>query len=297
MSGTALATIPKNAVVGKHGIEIDTLEKLEAMADYVLKSGLAPKECNSVANIIVRAQMGMELGLSFMYSIQNIANINGRPAIWGDAIPALVLSSGLCAEFAGRFVGKDDGSYTDDFRYEVTARRKGHETASVVSFSVGDAKKAGLWGKNVWAPYPKDMMRHKAVARAAKIVFPDVLGGIACAEDIRDYIEVEAQPIAPPRNVEDITARLEAENQTAAPEPEQQGPTREELTARWRTLKKKHTALTNKDLKTALARRGCAVMEGAPLDVLSAAMDDVESVMNGEQGDLLGGSNARHHED
>src|SRR5574343_225623 len=134
----ALMKAPQQAVVGARGVEITSLETLAYMAERGVESGLAPKDCKSTADAIIRAQMGMEIGLSFMYSIQNIANINGRPAIWGDAIPALVLSSPLCADFAGRFVGKDDGSYADDFAYEVTARRKGQEQASVVRFTVGD---------------------------------------------------------------------------------------------------------------------------------------------------------------
>ena len=70
----------------------------EAMefAGMMSKSSIVPKDYqNNPGNILVAIQWGMEIGLQPLQSMQSIAVINGRPSIWGDAMLALVRSSGL----------------------------------------------------------------------------------------------------------------------------------------------------------------------------------------------------------
>ncbi len=66
-------------------------------ADIMSKSSIVPKEfIGNPGNILVAVQWGMELGLQPLQAMQNIAVINGRPSLWGDAVIALVRSSPLC---------------------------------------------------------------------------------------------------------------------------------------------------------------------------------------------------------
>lgn len=147
-------------------------------ADYLAKSTIIPKDfSNNPGNILVAIQWGMELGLQPMQAMQNIAVINGRPALWGDAVIALVRSSPLC-----EYIYETDDGETATIR----VRRRGEEEQSR-TFSMTDAKLANLVGKQgPWSQYPKRMRQMRARAFALRDVFPDVLRGMPMAEELQD---------------------------------------------------------------------------------------------------------------
>jgi hypothetical protein len=67
------------------------------------------------------------------------------------------------------------------------AKRRGR-TPVTVRFSVEDAKRAGLWGKQgPWTQYPKRMMAMRARGFALRDAFADVLKGLITAEEAQDY--------------------------------------------------------------------------------------------------------------
>ena len=159
-----------------------TFEQAQQFAKYLADSDLVPKDFQrKPGNCFVAMQWGAELGLKPLQSVQSIAVINGRPAMWGDALLALVRSSPLCEHV----IEEDDGKQA-----VCRVKRRG-EPEQARTFSIEDAKAAGLAGKSgPWSQYPKRMRQLRARAFALRDVFPDVLRGMAMAE--------EAQDIAPP---------------------------------------------------------------------------------------------------
>jgi hypothetical protein len=113
----------------------------EAMefAKIIASSDMVPKDYvnKPLGNVLVAVQTGAELGLKPMQSLQGISVINGRPGIWGDAMWALVISH---PEYEDSQEEKTDTACT------ITLKRRGR-SAVVVTFSMEDAKKAGLAGK------------------------------------------------------------------------------------------------------------------------------------------------------
>src|SRR5512139_3692023 len=85
--------LPKTLSLGRTGVSLQTLEDMKTFAEILRSSSFAPRDA-TVPNIVISIQYGMEIGLSPMQAIQNVSVINGRPAVWGDAMPALVMSSG-----------------------------------------------------------------------------------------------------------------------------------------------------------------------------------------------------------
>ena len=65
------------------------------LAETIAKSRLAPKGYESVEQIFIAMQHGAELGLNAMQALQGIAMVNGRPAVWGTTLWALVQRSRL----------------------------------------------------------------------------------------------------------------------------------------------------------------------------------------------------------
>lgn len=169
------------AVQAEGGFSLTPRNLSEAMefAKIIASSDMVPKDyINKPGNVLVAVQTGAELGLKPMQSLQGISVINGRPGVWGDAMRALVISH---PEFEDLHEEKADSHCT------VTLKRRGR-SAVVVTFTMDDAKKAGLAGKQgPWQTAPKRMLQMRAFAFAARDLFADALKGIKSIEELRDY--------------------------------------------------------------------------------------------------------------
>lgn len=176
------------------GLALASFDDAFRFAAMVAKSDFAPKDFRGKPESCMLAiQHGSEIGLSPMQSLQNIACINGRPAIWGDAALALCLASPVCDGIHEVIEG--DG---DNMTAVCKTSRKGKDANVVGRFSVADAKRAGLWGKSgPWTQYPKRMLQLRARGFALRDAFPDVLKGLVTAEEAQDYPTQEPPPAKP----------------------------------------------------------------------------------------------------
>lgn len=164
-----------------------SLDEALKLADYLADSSIVPKDFQGKpGNILVAIQWGMEIGLKPMQAMQNIAVINGRPSLWGDAVLALVLASPLC-------------EYLHEWEENGVAyckvKRVG-KPEDIQRFGDEEAKKAGLLGKQgPWSQYPQRMKKMRARSFAVRDNFADVLKGIQIAEEVGDYpVEKDITP-------------------------------------------------------------------------------------------------------
>jgi hypothetical protein len=190
------------------GVKLETLDEMFRFAEIALKGGFAPKGINTREAAFLALEMGAELGLQPMQALQSIGVINGRPAPFGNVKTAIVLNSGLCEEMEEWFED-DEGrvnipagslkDFPDDFAAVVKVRRKGRKAAREGRFSVGDAKRANLWGKQgPWSQYPQRMLRFRALGFVLDDEFSDILRGFTSYEELQDYPEVAFSPSAKP---------------------------------------------------------------------------------------------------
>jgi len=163
------------------------LDQAFKLAELIANSDLAPKDFKGKAgNCLIAMQMGMEVGLAPMQAIQNIAVINGRPTVWGDAAMALVLASPIC-----EYVREEWDEKTQT--WTVRGKRKTDPNEGVYTFSMADADRAGLSKKEgTWRSYPKRMIQMRARAFLLRDKFTDVLKGLSIREEVSDYVETVA---------------------------------------------------------------------------------------------------------
>ena len=155
-------------------------EGLWRLSEIMAASGMMPKNIERPETVFVAVQMGLEVGLSPMQAVQNIAVVNGRPTIWGDAMLGLVRGSGLLAAISEVTTGEGDATTA-----VCTVTRRDDPGETVGRFSVADAKRAGLWGKaGPWNQYPRRMLQMRARGFALRDKFPDVLKGLHAREEI-----------------------------------------------------------------------------------------------------------------
>ena len=185
------------------GLALQRFDDALKFAHMVAKSDFAPKDFRGKPeSCLLAIQHGAEIGLSPMQSLQSVAVINGRPAIWGDAAMAVAMASPVCEYVTERVEG--DG---ENMVAICEAKRKGYPKPTVTRFSVADAKKAGLWGKSgPWSQYSRRMMQLRARGFALRDAFPDVLKGLVTAEEAADYPTHTESPAAVERAPDPATA-------------------------------------------------------------------------------------------
>lgn len=188
-----------------------SLDEAWRLAGALAGSGMTPKAYGNDQNkVMVGIMAGAELGLTPFAALQSIAVIGNNPAVWGDGLLALVEASGKMADIHET----DDGN-------EATCRveRIGRKTPIVRTFSMDDAKKAGLAGKSgPWSQYPKRMRQMRARAFALRDGFSDVIRGMKTVEEVRDYVSIDGGQIS---NAKPITTAALIEQAIAEPVEEQ----------------------------------------------------------------------------
>jgi len=186
------------------------LDEAIHLSGVLSQSSIVPSNYKGKSeDILVAIILGSELGFSPISSLQNIATINGKPSIYGDAMLALVKNSPLCEDVIETM---HKAEKQEESGAICTVKRKGMEPI-VVTFTVGDAIRAGLWKKpGPWTMYPKRMLQMRARSFALRDAFPDVLRGLVATEEVEDYQDigqnvqskkkpVKASPMANPLDI------------------------------------------------------------------------------------------------
>jgi hypothetical protein len=207
-----------SAAFGTRGIIISQYDELVRFAETVASSGLAPKGMENPKAVFVAVQMGLEVGLTPMAALQNVAVVNGRPTLWGDAQLAVCRGTGELElfeewfEVGGQKTTRNPSKYEDDTAAICKVKRANGQAVES-AFSVADAKRANLWGKaGPWTQYPFRMLRNRARSFALRDTFGDALKGFRSAEEVQDE--------APVRDVTPPSAATSALFQQPAPLPE-----------------------------------------------------------------------------
>lgn len=203
-------------------VQLRTWEEIERFAEKAARSGMVPKDyVNKPDAICIAIQMGSELGLAPMQALQNIAVVNGRPSIWGDAMPALCRASGKVGYIKEWHAGEGD-----NLTYYCEAVRRDDPNPIRSSFSVADARKAGLWkdspkvtkqgrdgpyevDSGPWYSYAPRMLQMRARGFCLRDAFPDVLKGLITREEAADIpfeatgLSIPSQPDPTPQAAPD----------------------------------------------------------------------------------------------
>jgi hypothetical protein len=75
----------------------------------------------------------------------------------------------------------------------VEYREQGWDGVSSLTFSLEDAKRAKLDGKDVWKAYPRAMLRSRAVSEVVRTAFPECIAGLYTPEEMGAEVVVNAE--------------------------------------------------------------------------------------------------------
>jgi hypothetical protein len=167
------------------------------LASRVADTDFVPKALRGKPEAVLACILaGHEAGISPMQALAKIHVVEGRPAMAAELMRALVLR-------AGHELWIEESTST---RVIVAGQRAGSERVSRVAWTMDDAKRANLAGKNNWRSYPRAMLLARATAELCRALFPDVLAGIShTIEELADGDDVD-RPLEPEDAGEATTA-------------------------------------------------------------------------------------------
>jgi hypothetical protein len=162
----------------------DLAERLAGTAEFIPKALIGRPEA-----VLATMLKGTELGLGLMQSLSAIHFVEGRPTLSAELMRAVV-------QARGHEIVVNESS---DRLCTISGRRASSSVFQRFTFTIDDARRAGLMGKDVWKKYPQAMLLARASSLLCRAVFADCLAGISyTTEELgRDYIDVDEAQVLP----------------------------------------------------------------------------------------------------
>jgi hypothetical protein len=138
-----------------------------SLGDVLAKSGFF-SDSRSAAQAVVKVLAGREMGFGPIASMMGVHIIQGKPSTGANLIAAAVKGSR---------------------RYDYHVKELTDHTCTIIflqggkaigesTFTMEDAKRAGLTGKDNWAKFPRNMLFSRCMSNGARWFCPDVFGGV-----------------------------------------------------------------------------------------------------------------------
>jgi hypothetical protein len=180
----------------------EEVKAIEVMAKQAVESKYVEK-LGGYAGVFSIAMYARELGVPIMSALfGGMSNIMGKITIAPQLMNAMIRKRGHKLKID-----------SNDVRCIIEGVRKDTGESCTVSFSVEDARKAGLYKDNGgWAKYPSDMCFARALSRLARRLFPDVIGmayvegELGQEDDKHEAVEAESSFTPPVVTIEDPSA-------------------------------------------------------------------------------------------
>lgn len=162
-----------------------SIEDLIRYSQLIADSGMYAMK--KPAEVFAIVEAGMSLGFSAAQSLRAMYVVKGKPALSADGHVAVCLRSTLCKYFEVVTLTEQECTYK--------TQRYGHDEATY-TFTMADAKKAGLLSNNVWSKYPRNMLRARAATGLARQEYPELVLGLYSPEELGSIDGGEATPVA-----------------------------------------------------------------------------------------------------
>ena len=181
---TALQQAPAPAPVRRtvpRGIDewVLVVRDYNLLAQSLAKTAFVPRNFQGKPDQVTAVMMyGREIGLPPMTTLQNTYEIYGRVGMYAEQLRAMILD-------AGHEITYDE--MTSD-RCTLSGRRKGTERWESFTYTMDQAKRAGLYSKkdSQYPIRPVEMLFARASALLAHAMFPDVIRGMRAVEELED---------------------------------------------------------------------------------------------------------------
>ncbi len=167
-----------------------TYAELERMAGAIAKSGLfGVKTTEQALSLMLLAQAE---GLHPAIAARDYNIVDGRPALKADAMLARFMAAGGRVEWHEL----TDAIVSATFSHPIGGTLR-------IEWTIAQAQRAGLVGKDNWKRYPRAMLRSRVVSEGIRSVYPAVITGVYTPDELHDGTEMrDITPRAEPKRSE-----------------------------------------------------------------------------------------------
>lgn len=160
------------------GIIPTTYEECWRIAETLAKSKLVRKDFQGQPeNVMLVLMQGLELGLKPIAALTQIYVVDAVPSLSSKLKLALVRQHPVCEYITCTF--------SDEKKATFKAKRRDQPHPIELSFTIEEAKAAGLTSKDNWK-YPKTMLRWRCAGQLIDLEFSDVTGGVRSYDEARE---------------------------------------------------------------------------------------------------------------
>lgn len=153
-----------------------SIPELKELAALYVESGMFA-DLKNVAQAVVKIKAGEDLGFSPHVSLAGIHFFQGRAVIGANLLASLIKDSG---KYEYKILKHDKTICSLEILQKVDGEWR--VMGVPVTYSIEDAKDAGLTGKDVWKKFPQDMLFAAAIRQAARRYCSDILRGTPTLE-------------------------------------------------------------------------------------------------------------------
>lgn len=146
---------------------LQSFDDVERAAKAMSASGFFP-DSKEFAKAVVKVLAGRELGFGAFASMSGVAVIQGKPVVGANLTAAAIKQTG---KYNYRVL-----EHTDQ-KCEIQFFEAGQPVGKS-TFTMEDAKAAGLTNKDNWKKYPRNMLFARAISNGQKWYAPDVYNGV-----------------------------------------------------------------------------------------------------------------------
>lgn len=148
---------------------VDLMGPVGQLATQIARTAFVPKAMQGQpASVAAAILTGREMGLGPLTSLRGIQIIEGTPSLTSELLGARIFAAGHRIEWR---------AVTDE-KVTVRIERGDGLSEAEVTWTMHDARRAGLAGKQVWQRYPRAMLRARALSECAQLACPDVALGL-----------------------------------------------------------------------------------------------------------------------
>ena len=158
----------------------DTFDKMLAMGDKLMKTGFLPPTIKTGAQAAAIILRGRELGLGVMESLTTLNIIKNKPTVPPQTMLAMAYKK--IPGFGAQCIKSTAEIAVWKFKRPGTT----HEQ----TFTLDDAQKLGLTGKDNYVTQAKTMLNWRCIAAGMRLIAPDVVHGVYTPEEMDPNIVI-----------------------------------------------------------------------------------------------------------
>lgn len=173
-------------------------EQDKKQLEFYIQEWALPQDL-TLWKMMMNRQLWRELGLSLIQTINWIAFVNWRPAVYWETYLSLITKNWYKI------------NVIEETEEKVEIELEGPNWKQKWSFTKDEAIKAWLW-KNVYLKYPIRMLRYKAIRNAQNILCPEIMWWAYLVEEEKEIInEVQTWSEEEKQKASEILEKITAE--------------------------------------------------------------------------------------